>query len=1156
MRRLLWRSEMQDININIRRILFIATLITFVCISLACGGGGVGTNATSSDPLKKERFKASFKANHLYRAMPGDSLLIYRLGDRKPILSVDALGDVTEPLKAVFDVEHNYVLTINRLGVNYLGTIITRRQILEAESSGILDMGELNPITTFLTHITDPIALHRDDSAASRIVAEVIEEYTHVDDFSQLDMASIVGSDKDLLRDTFYHEASNRINALTVFSSILARIAEDPAVQVNTLDMQNLLSAILTSNGKDWADASQAAIDNNNSLGLIESRIDFNNNLLVSRNGEFVLGPQELKTIFFDPESADDLELFDLAVNTPSSIISGVVKGPGVADTKVFLQSENSSGSFTTYEAEVGADGSFSFNGLPKNGHYSLKARSNSGAYVYRSFINVDHKVEIESFSIDDNTLELVSNVLKINEGGIGSSQLSDGSVTTNKLDDGVVSTEKLAHGAVTSDKLEAHLVLSNITVASANLGGLLFPFNDGTSGQALITDGQGNLSFATISNAYNAATDNSGSVNLLDQSIIAEHIADGAVSSIKLSDGAVTSSKIADGAIVSEKLADQLQLQALSTLSLQTTSANLGGLMMPSDDGTVGQVLITDGNGQLSFATITGGMTSLSVNSIDGSHIQADSIDHNDLKTGAVRTSHIQDGSIQTDKINDQAVTSAKLSQQLDINTLNVTDLNVHSANIEGILFPSYSDASDGHYLRYSASGGNLYFSNVVVGTNTINNAMIRNDAIETVNIAADSIITAKINDGAVTSAKINDGAVTSAKMDSMINIDTLSANNFTATAANIEGILFPSYSDASDGKYLRYNASGGNLFFSDAVAGTNTIDNSMIENDAIETVNIAANSIISTKINDGAVTSAKMDSMINIDTLSANNFTATAANIEGILFPSYSDASDGKYLRYNASGGNLFFSDAVAGTNAITNSMMADNSILNEHISNNAVKTAQIEDGAITTNKLDHNIGAVNFSVAGNAAMGNVSVSGNLVLGNSHNDLVSSSSAGGNVWFAGNLISSSNSFSLGTAQKPWQAIYAIKLVTTSDERLKKDIEPIEYGLDTVMQLRPVSYNWKDHPNDKKTLGLLAQEVEEVIEEVVSVTEDQQQARGIQYVNMVPVLIKAIQDQQTIIHHQEQKLRAQDQTIRRQYDISQQQESRLQKLEKALLPQ
>jgi len=100
---------------------------------------------------------------------------------------------------------------------------------------------------------------------------------------------------------------------------------------------------------------------------------------------------------------------------------------------------------------------------------------------------------------------------------------------------------------------------------------------------------------------------------------------------------------------------------------------------------------------------------------------------------------------------------------------------------------------------------------------------------------------------------------------------------------------------------------------------------------------------------------------------------------------------------------------------------------------------------------------------------------------------------------------------------------------VNASDARLKRDIQPMsKYGLSTVMQLKPVSYFYKADKTNHPEVGFIAQEVQKIVPEVVSGTEGditKGETLGLSYGNLVPVLTKAIQEQQATIEAQQKQI-------------------------------
>lgn len=111
------------------------------------------------------------------------------------------------------------------------------------------------------------------------------------------------------------------------------------------------------------------------------------------------------------------------------------------------------------------------------------------------------------------------------------------------------------------------------------------------------------------------------------------------------------------------------------------------------------------------------------------------------------------------------------------------------------------------------------------------------------------------------------------------------------------------------------------------------------------------------------------------------------------------------------------------------------------------------------------------------------------------------------------------------------------------SDDRLKFNQQQLDYGLAQVMALEPKRYdraNWEIDPETEDVIihperifrtneiGLVAQEVQKVIPEAVSIPEDENsQLWSLSYDTIVPVLVKAIQEQQAQIETLKQDIQA-----------------------------
>jgi chaperonin cofactor prefoldin len=99
---------------------------------------------------------------------------------------------------------------------------------------------------------------------------------------------------------------------------------------------------------------------------------------------------------------------------------------------------------------------------------------------------------------------------------------------------------------------------------------------------------------------------------------------------------------------------------------------------------------------------------------------------------------------------------------------------------------------------------------------------------------------------------------------------------------------------------------------------------------------------------------------------------------------------------------------------------------------------------------------------------------------------------------------------------------LYSGTSSNSSDIRFKKEITPMQNSLDKVLKMNSVYYFWKkdEFPernfSDTKQIGLIAQEVEKIIPEVVLTNADGY--KSVDYSKITVVLIEAIKEQQKMI--------------------------------------
>jgi len=102
----------------------------------------------------------------------------------------------------------------------------------------------------------------------------------------------------------------------------------------------------------------------------------------------------------------------------------------------------------------------------------------------------------------------------------------------------------------------------------------------------------------------------------------------------------------------------------------------------------------------------------------------------------------------------------------------------------------------------------------------------------------------------------------------------------------------------------------------------------------------------------------------------------------------------------------------------------------------------------------------------------------------------------------------------------------------SSSDRRLKENIVPIDNALEKVKQISGVEFSWKPltllekksiHGHSGKDIGIIAQEIEEVLP--LAVTTRENGYKAVSYEKIIPLLVEAIKIQQSQIEKLQERI-------------------------------
>ncbi len=100
---------------------------------------------------------------------------------------------------------------------------------------------------------------------------------------------------------------------------------------------------------------------------------------------------------------------------------------------------------------------------------------------------------------------------------------------------------------------------------------------------------------------------------------------------------------------------------------------------------------------------------------------------------------------------------------------------------------------------------------------------------------------------------------------------------------------------------------------------------------------------------------------------------------------------------------------------------------------------------------------------------------------------------------------------FGVGATYDFYASGIGIDYGSSSSIRWKTNIRPIDSPLEKIMNLRGVYYNWDAEHGGSHDLGMIAEEVGEVLPEIVQYEENGIDAEGLDYSKLTPLLVEAV---------------------------------------------
>ena len=533
-------------------------------------------------------------------------------------------------------------------------------------------------------------------------------------------------------------------------------------------------------------------------------------------------------------------------------------------------------------------------------------------------------------------TTQIAANTIatgNVADNAIDGTKIAQNSILTKHIDDGQVDTDQLADDAVTAAKITDNAV----GAAALNISG------NGTSGQAVLSDGDGSFSYGAGGKTDEEIQDLVGAMfsSNTETGISATYEdSDGTIDLVvgtlnQDTTGSAATLTTARAIAVSGAVTGTANFDGSAGITISTTLANNAVLTQHIDDNQV----TAD---QIAAATIT--TTEIAANTIATSNVADNAIDGTKIASNSILTRHIDDDQI----------TGDQLADAIEV----VTSVGVGGGSTNGVVIEQgaikiknggtqsfvdfYCESSNAHYLRLQAPAHSAFSGNPSVTLPS---------SAGTIALTSDVQTTEQIQDivGAMFSSNTETG-ITVTYEDSDGTIDLVADTAITLTTAaqpNITSVGTLSSLTTSGNATI-----GGNLTVNGTTTTLNTT-NSVVSDRLIE----LGNGTTGSPANDMGIVMERGDSnnaFMGFDE-SADKFivgtgTFTGASTGDLTITTGTLVAN---LEGNVTG-NLTGTASAIADNSVTSAKIVNGTIVSADIANNAILTQHIDDNQVTADQI----------------------------------------------------------------------------------------------------------------------------------------------------------------------------------------------------------